>query len=386
MTKIARDMDVVHQRLIETLNRKHEREVKRMNEVHDQNTTQIRKGQAVDLVNLQENHERQIGSENEKKERILAQMKGNLDESKRLTDKELKELAEHKEKETNDVQTKFAIDRERIAGEHNESVTTMNDRYNNAVRRINLEGQDRVTTMNEQQTALYGERQGYHQKRLDAMQIENTSRFKKESENYIQTKNKLEKTHEKERMDLHKKQEADVTKMVTLHEKHYKERDVAQRSDLKNQDLFFEKRYQDQYKRHNEHLKVLDDVHGTAVKDMKAELTKEVEFKTSRTQDPFFQYVEMKPTIEHTETGIRVHVKVPEHSKQDLQLNLNGKEIVLNFNRRYIDTQKDAQGNSSRISKIETLSSRLQTGVHLDPKSVKPSFKDGIMTYDIKKA
>lgn len=386
MTKIARDMDKVHSKLIETLNRKHEREVKRMNEVHSENTSQIRKGQAMDLVNLQDNHERHIGEENEKKERVLSQMKNHLNESRAMTDKQLEELKESKLKETQDITTKFAMDRERIAGEHNENIENMNDRYNQAVRRINLEGQDRVNQMNDQQREQYAERSSYHQKKLDGQHIEYSTRIKKDGENYIKIKNDQVKTFEKERMDIHKKQDSKVTAMVQNHEKEVKKRDTLKREDLKNQELFFEKKYADTYKRHNEHYKVLDQTSDKALKTLKAELTKQVEFKNSRAEDPFFQFVELKPTLETTDTGVRIQVKVPDHSKQDLQLNLNGKEAVINFNRRYIDTQKDDQGNSSRISKIETLSTRLNTGIHLDPKSVKHSYSNGVMTYDIKKA
>lgn len=386
MSGSIKDVERSHSRLVETLNRKHEREVARMNEVQSQNKTQLRKHYAQDLVDLQEDNDRQITEENDRKDRVLSKMKGNLDESKRLTDKELKELADYKQKETNDLQLKFANDRERIAGEHNEHLSTMNDRYNQATRRVNLEGQDRVDNMNHEQTQLYSDRQAYHQRRLDAQHTENTQRFRKTSENNLKLKNQQVDQFEKERMDLHRKQDTDIRKMTEIHGKHYKERDEMQRGDLKNQDLFFEKRYAETYKRHNEHFKVLDGVHDNVVKKLEADLTKEVEFKTSRQEDPFFQFVELKPTLTHTETGVKIEVKVPDHSKQDLQLNLNGKEAVVNFNRRYIDTQKDAQGNSSRVSKIETLSTRLQTGVHLDPKSLKSSWKDGIMTYEIKKA
>ncbi len=119
---------------------------------------------------------------------------------------------------------------------------------------------------------------------------------------------------------------------------------------------------------------------------MQSDLTTQIELKAQRSQDPFYQFVELKPTVEKTETGVRIMVQVPEHSKQDLQLNLNGKEAVVNFNRRYIDNQIDQTGNKSRISKIETLSTRLQTGIFLDSKSVKSSYENGVMTYDIKKA
>lgn len=386
MTKISRDMDQVHSKLIETLNRKHEREVKRMNEIHSQNTAQIRKGQALDLVTIQDQNERQVSEENEKKERVLSQMKGNLDESKRLTEKQLKELADFKEKSTADLQAKNSTDRERISGEHNETLESMNQRFNQASRKINLEGQERVSSLTQQQTEQLADRKDFGQKKIDQQHIQHVTRFQKDGEKYMKIKNDQDEVFKKERMTTHKKQETDIAKMTELHAKEVEKRDELKRGDLKQQELFFEKKYDNTFRKHNEDLKVLDTTKHKAVKKVTDEMTKEVEFKKTRAEDSFFQFVEMKPTIEHTETGIKIRVKVPDHSKQDLQLNLNGKEAVVNFNRRYIDNKKDDLGNVSRISKIETLSTRLQTGVHLDPKSVKGSYADGVMTYEIKRA
>lgn len=386
MSKISRDLDKVHSRLIETLNRKHEREVKRMNEVHSQNTDQIRKGQSMDLVNLQDNHERQISSENEKKERVLTQMKGNLDDSKRLTDKELDELREFRKKEGADIQGKLANDRERIGSEHNANLTDMNEKFIKANRRVNSEGNDRLNTLKDQMNEQYADRSSFNQKRLDQQHTEHTTRFSKDLESYSKMTNEQKKIFEKKQMATHKRQDSTIIQMEGQHKKEVEKRNFLKREDLKQQELFFEKKYADSFKRHGEHFKVLDETSDKAVKQLKADMTKEVEFKETRAEDPFFRFVELKPTFELTETGVRIRVKVPDHSKQDLQLNLNGKEAVVNFNRRYVDTQKDDQGNSSRVSKIETLSTRLQTGVHLDPKSVKGSYQDGVMTYDIKKA
>ncbi len=381
-----KDIAVSHQRLIDTVNRKHEREVKQMNEIHSDNVGQIRKSHSVDLVSLQDQHDSQITTENERKERVLRQMKGNLDETKQLTEKEIKELADFKQKETHDIQGKFTNDRERIAGEHNENLESMVDRYNQASRKINLDGQERVKADTEQMNDLYSDRSSFNQKRIDKQHNEFVGRFKKDDEKYQKIKNTQDTTFKKERMTTHKKHETDIATATKLHSEEVEKRDTLKRGDLKDQEVFFEKRYSDTYKRHNEHFKTLDQIHDKVVKGLEADLTKKVDFKASRVEDPFFQFVELKPTVEQTETGIRIKVNVPDHSKQDLQLNLNGKEAVVNFNRRYIDTQKDDLGNSSRVSKIETLSTRLQTGIHLDPKSVKSSYQNGVMTYEIKKA
>lgn len=386
MTKIARNMDMVHQKLIETLNRKHEREIKRMNEVHSENTSQIRKGQALDLVMIQDQNERQVAEENEKKERVLSQMQGNLDNSKKMTDKQLKELSEFKQKEVNDLQVKNSVDRERISSEHTETLESMNDRFKQTSKKLGLEGQERITALTQQQRDLLSDRKDFGQRKIDQQHIEHRTRFQKDGEKYTKIKNDQDDLFKKERMTTHNKHQSDIVKMNEQHSKEVGKQDQLKRGDLKDQELFFEKRYAQTYNRHNEHFKVLDQTQDKAIKSLKVEMAKEVEFKNNRAEDKFFEFVELKPIIEQTETGIKIKVKIPDHSKQDLQLNLNGKEAVVNFNRRYIDNKKDDFGNVSRISKIETLSSRLQTGIHLDPKSVKASYQDGVMTYEIKKA
>ena len=79
-------------------------------------------------------------------------------------------------------------------------------------------------------------------------------------------------------------------------------------------------------------------------------------------------------------------MKVPEHSKTDVQLTINGKEAIVSFNRRFADASKEADGTINKVNKVESFTTRLQTGHFLNAKSMKSSYEDGTMTYVIKKA
>jgi HSP20 family molecular chaperone IbpA len=80
-----------------------------------------------------------------------------------------------------------------------------------------------------------------------------------------------------------------------------------------------------------------------------------------------------------------VEVEVPSYAKNDLRLTTNNKEVVLTLNRRYQD-QLENNGRTSKINKIETLSSRMPTNHFLNAKKITSTYADGVMTYKIAKA
>jgi HSP20 family molecular chaperone IbpA len=174
--------------------------------------------------------------------------------------------------------------------------------------------------------------------------------------------------------------------MTKTHTDHIEKRDGEYRKGLKDQDLFFEKKYEAQLGRHAEDYKTLEEKNKKLVTDLKENLTKEITKTANRLDDPFYKFEKLKPTLKHFEDRVEISVEVPDHSKQDLQLTTNGKEAVLNFNRRYADASKDESGAINKINKVESFTTRLRTDYHLDAKSVKATYDDGVMTYVIKKA
>lgn len=122
------------------------------------------------------------------------------------------------------------------------------------------------------------------------------------------------------------------------------------------------------------------------VEDLKASLTKEITKTATRNSDPFYQFDSLRPKLSQYEDRVEVQVEIPEHSKEDVQLTIHGKEAIVNFNRRYNDASKTPEGTIHKINKVETFTSRVPTSHILDPKSVKSTYENGVMTYVIKKA
>jgi HSP20 family molecular chaperone IbpA len=118
---------------------------------------------------------------------------------------------------------------------------------------------------------------------------------------------------------------------------------------------------------------------------MKTDLKETLETSVKRSDDPFYKFTQLDPTLKQFEDRVEVSVKIPDHAKTDVQLTIHGKEAIINFNRRYDDSRKE-NGSTNKLHKVESFTSRLMTNHHLDPKSVKSQYVDGVMTYIIKRA
>jgi HSP20 family molecular chaperone IbpA len=176
-----------------------------------------------------------------------------------------------------------------------------------------------------------------------------------------------------------------MDKLIKTHNTHLETRDKTFRKGIKEQDLVFERKYGESLQVKNDDLKRLEDLNKTVLSKMKGDLKTKLEATVNRSDDPFYQFIELKPTLKEYEDRVEIKVEIPEHAKTDVQLTLHGKEAIINFNRRYDDTRKEA-GTSQSLHKVESFSTRLMTSHHLDQKSVKASYADGVMTYVVKRA
>lgn len=381
-----KELEKLNNRQLETLKRKNARETKSIEVAHENYKNDIKKGNADEVVEIKNAHLHQVNAEAERKEKVLAEMRTHLDQTKQMTDKELKTLKENLFKDKAALQQKNNDDRARINGEHELYLEELNHRFNQSSRNIASEGSKRVEDIKNLMHDQGREQSSFYQDKLNKQTEDFTTRFKNTESKNQRLKDDQDNNFKKERMATNVRQQYEMAKMTETHNDQIEVRDGTFRKGLKDQDLFFEKKYEGQLKRHNSEFKTLDDKNKKIVEGMKESLTKEITTYASKNQDPFFKFEALKPQMKQIEGGIEISVAVPEHSKEDMLLTINGKEAILNFNRRYNDANKTVDGTINKVNKVETFTSRLQTGLVLDPKSVKGSYDNGVMTYVIKKA
>lgn len=385
MSGVIRDLENLNSRQLDTLRRKNERELKFIKESHDTVKVEQKKTQENELIDLQHQGQNALSQEETKKQKVLESMKSHVNVTKEITDKQLKELEVKTAEEKNKLAEKLSISRERLVNDNELYLDDINHRFNTQNRKVVIDGQERITEADQNNKETYAHKQHEFQNRIALQTKHHTDKIRSDDARYQQLKTEQDKSFKHERKDTNLRQHAEMNKLTSTHESHKKVRDSEFKRDVRTQQHFHENRFTTVKNAHEGEFKNLSELNKKIINKSKAELASELTILADRQDDPFFQFRELRPKIKENADSIEVSVEVPDHSKKDMMLTLNKKEIVLTFNRRFVDVHKNEAGEQ-RINKVESLSNRIVTTHHLDAKSVKSNWEDGVMTYTIKKA
>lgn len=381
-----KDMERLSNQQVETLKRHKEREIKAIESNHQNYKAEIINAHKGERIELQDENQRQVAQEAEKKEKVLAEMRSHLQTTKEITDKQLKDLQENSSEVRQSVSQGLEVDRERALAENQLHLEEQNVRFQAESRKVNQEGKKNINEMTRFMNEQYADQQGHLQKKVNDQSTAFTDRYNYETREHKKLMDQTINQSKRERLGLNSRQQGELSKMTNAHTENVEKRDSEYRKGLKEQDVFFDKKYQVNHAAHTKDANTLDERYHAMMNKMKLNLSKEMTKTEERLADEFYHLTELRPTWSRKEDTVEIKVSIPEYSKQDIQLFTNGKEAVLNFNRRYSDSNQSPEGIKNKVNKVETFTARIPTDIFLDAKSVKSSYENGVMTYTIKKA
>ena len=385
MSKIIQQTATVQRKQLENVKRSHSAEMRAINDSFVQRKDELKANNESAIIDIQNENHKQLDTENQKKEKVLTVMKKNLDDTQFRTEKQLADLKTHSYNSTVDLQTKSSLDRDRIAKENESFIGEINDKFNEKSRDIRDQGNRRIETMDDSAKMKFSKLRDEHSQKVQKQTHDFSRRYTTDEQKYKEFKDVQDNTFKKERLATNQRQQKDMVKITSEHSAVVEKKDKEFKVGLKEQDLFLEKKWQDTMKSHEVDFKNLDDLHKKVVSKVKTDMTNEVSQIVKRSDDKFYQFSELNPVLTQHPDHVEIKVKVPEHSKQDLQLTTNNKEVVLVYNRRYQDTNKNMLG-SAKLHRVESFTSRINVDGFLDSRSVKSSYDGDTMTYTIKKA
>jgi len=386
VTDAIKNQERINLQRLESLKNRQRSEVKTLENAHQVYKADLKKAQSEDLVELRDEHERHISSENEKKDKVLSGMKDHLSTTQKLTERQLREFKTQNANEKNILETNQQADREKTIADQELYLMEINDRFNRESKKVNEHGKANVETVKNALGQQYSDEKNRFESRINLQKNENTYRLKQDSDNHKIAMDSLVNKNKRERLGTNQRQQTELSKMTSHHAATVEKREKSYRKGLTEQDVFFEKRFAENLDANNKKLKGLEDLHKKVMDKMKMDLTGQITSRVNRSDDPFYQFSDLRPTMTTYPDRIEIRVEVPEHSKQDIQLSTNSKQAILTFNRRYNDSQKTENGTINKIDKVETLTTRLTADATLNPKKITSSYEDGVMTYVIPKA
>jgi HSP20 family molecular chaperone IbpA len=377
------DLEKLNARQMETMHRKHSREISRIEQGHDKLKDEVHASNANDLVEIRHENMNHIVNENAKKEKVLEKMKLQLDQTTKMTDKQIQDLRQNTDKVKQTEFEKVNANREIVKAENELYLEDLGHRLSSEQKKIVESNQDQLQYLKSAKGQELAETEGRLQTKINNKNNEFSQKFQADDIKHKLIKDDQDKTYKKERMNTHIRQEQDTEKLTSSHSKTLETREKTFRKGIKEQDLIFEKKYTDSLNAKTKDLKGLDDLNDKVLTKMKGDLKDTLQASVNRSDDPFYRFTELKPTLKQFEDRVEISVAIPEHAKTDVQLTMHGKEAIISFSRRYDDTRKEA-GTSNVLHKVESFTTRLLTNHHLDSKSVKEKYNDGVMTYVIK--
>ncbi|HXH30235.1 MAG TPA: hypothetical protein VNJ01_05430 [Bacteriovoracaceae bacterium] len=386
MSTVNRDLERINSRELATANKRNQRELASLETNHGKLKAELKETHQGEKVELQTEHQSQLNRETEKKEKVLGELRTNLQQTTKLTEKQLDELKDSSTKQKNHIQQDLIAQSEILTGEHELQLSELNGRFNDSTKKVIETGRSRLDALSREMKQKHSHDKEHLEGKIHQQKENFETTFSREGLLYETMKNDQDGMFKKDRLNANQKQQVDLVKQNDQHLTTFELRDQDFRKGIKEQDLFFEKKFQTTLQNHNGQFKNLNDRHDKVTNKMKTELATDLTRAVTRADDPFYQFVELGPKLTELRDHVEIAVKVPEYSKQDLLLTTNGKEAILNFNRRYTDSNRNQDGTLNKINKVETFITRLQAGATLDAKSIKSTYENGVMTYFIKKA
>lgn len=375
-----------HKRALNNQEARQKLEVEMAKKNHDANLDELRKSKRQDAVNIENENHKQLAEKTFEKERKLEQIRMNLEETQRITDQELKRQEVQQKKIMADKNENFRNKIETTRTQQELSLDETNHRFNVASREAN----------NIQKEHLYNQENRFRREDVDQKQQWNSKinqnrnqfaeTFTVEDKKFEALKSKQETEFKKNLAKNHEKNETKLSQQNKEHIKLEEKLKAEKNKTLQDQEMMFEKKYNLQFGRHQEAEKNLEEKNKKIVEKSKEELVDRIKVYENRSNDPFFKFTHMKPTVTEEPDHYVLKIALPEYAKEEVVLSTNNREIVMTFNRRHKEERTDEDGSKLKVDKVESTVSRIPVESILDPKKISKDWADGVLTYKVFKA
>ncbi len=379
------DLEKIGAQQIAIVKQRQNRDIAKLQDSHEAVKSELRKTHSDEIIDLQDENSRQLATEHEKKEKVLGQMKNQIDETKKMTDKYISELKGYTSKVKRNEQEKLTEDRETIRANNEQFLEEQNYRFSEQQKKVVEDHQNILSELNENKHEQIANSQAHFQNKLNNQSDEFNRRFTNDSNRYRRMKDDQDSDFSNERINSNLRQQIEMSKRTNAYNESLEVREKQFKKAFGEQNITFEKTYADNLQVRNGELNQLEKLNLKIEERMKADLQEKLKTKIKRSDDSFYRFTELDAKIKAFDDRVEISVEIPEHSKSDVQLTINNKEASIHFNRRYEDNRVD--GNfKNKLHKVESFTTTVPTPFILDSKSLKSSYNDGIMTYTIKKA
>ena len=162
--------------------------------------------------------------------------------------------------------------------------------------------------------------------------------------------------------------------------------EAHQKDMLTQRDNDFKIRYTNMVKEHNSILDNLSAKFDEDARRIKLTTSEDKKILDSRSDDSFYKVSTINPKLSEDQKTVTVHIPVAEYEKENINISTRGRSIKITLSRKYTDSLNADDGSLNKTTRSELFSKELATNDLLSSKDITQSYKDGILSFKIKKA
>ena len=383
---IKREVNYAHKQEIRKLTDRNKEEVTSLKVSHDKRKNQIINSQMREIIQLENQNHKELLERNTKQEKVLEKLQDSLDKTKEQIEKEKIEITQNQEIFKNQKKAeKDAILAQREE-QSNIILTEMSKRAEDQMRQLQTEIDDKQAQLRSEGAVKLNKQRSEGQDKVGLTKSEyerkiNETRFKYNNELdrqkrlHVATKTKIERDHLGRIGTLNREYDR-ITKRV--------END-GQLKQMTKQNVH-EQRYKDLTQKHTKEIQGLEGRRVEILRSLRNAIMEKHKIDQSQKGDPFYVHTELNPSVSAEESVYKVSLPIPPEIETATNVNIEKRTITISTNRHYENLEELPLGGENRVHKTESVSKKIQVEDILDPNSVKKEFKDGILTFIIKKA
>lgn len=361
------------------------KELEKTNEIYDLKTRDVKNEALQKEFDAKDRVSKEIAKAMETKQQRLQDMKDELMKNKELIDREKQVLTDRNNFQMTSMQTDFdQTYKERYA-----------EAYNQA-QQINDTTQDTIVRMEADTTESIQESNRLAKKKMDTVIKTNEDLIARERDAYLRTLNKNQSEHaeilakeklrfEEDMRRLYTDQADSAAQKQNIHSQQLQKKEEFYSRLIKQKELGFKSKIK---KMHEQHETLLSKIKGR----FKIELDKLLQAHSKRkqdvmqkAQDDFYTVKTIHPRIMDGVDHYIVAMDLPNHEKDDLNVNVNSRKIRLTLSRKFAETHT-AEGVENKAKRNEVLTKTVELDDIMDPGKVTSSYKDGVLYVKVGKA
>lgn len=363
-----------------------EREIENVRNFYDAKKESDRISGHKELIEVQDNSQKEILAAVENKSSRLATAREGLQKDLTRLENERALLAQ---KESFDQEASIAegrLQQQIIAEQSLEKAKEIGQTANSKIADLQKESQWQIAQASAQARNKYDDNIKTHESvlgdKLREQRLQLTFKDIEHNKKLNQARSEFEK-------DLNQATRSNVGDRSQREQQHIKELKTAEDQYnyiLREKRKQFEQKFTHLEKEHNEIVQRTEERFRKQLDSLSSEYASTRQVAQTRKEDPFYHLKSLDHQIEETPEAYLVKIKVPEFEADNIILSAHNRTVKLAMNRRFSERLDGEQGRVNINKRSESFTQEFPVDKIVDSRSVSRKYEDGVLSFKILKA